>query len=78
MKTKSDFFFIEIEHLREKILFSFHIYIFNSLNNKFNTFLYANSPLNEEKKSFLVFILDRGGKIAILKKQQKTFFRNLN
>jgi HD-GYP domain-containing protein (c-di-GMP phosphodiesterase class II) len=77
MKTKSDFFFIEIEHLREKILFSFHIYIFNSLNNKFNTFLYANSPLNEEKKSFLVFILDRGGKIAILKKQQKTFLKTM-
>lgn len=75
MKTKSDFFLIEEEHLKEKTLFSFHLYIFNPQNNKFNTFLFANSPLSDEKKSFLNFILDHGGKLAVLVKQQKTFLR---
>ena len=77
MKTKSDFFLIEEEHLKEKILFSFHIYIYNPLNDRFNTFLHANSPLSDEKKSFLKFIMDRGGKLAILKKQEKTFLRSM-
>ncbi|MEC7182581.1 MAG: hypothetical protein VXW15_07705 [Bdellovibrionota bacterium] len=75
MKTKSDFFIIEEEHLKEKTLFSFHLYIFNPQNKKFNTFLFANSPLSYEKKSFLNFILDRGGKLAVLVKQQRTFLR---
>jgi len=77
MKTKSDFFLIEEEHLKEKILFSFHIYIYNPINDRFNSFLYANSPLSDEKKSFLKFIMDRGGKLAILKKQEKTFLRSM-
>ena len=73
MKNEHDFFLIEYEHLEGKNLFPFQIYIFNPIHKKFSLFLNGNRPLTNELKSFLDYLLDKGGKIAILKKQRRTF-----
>jgi len=73
MKNEHDYFLIEYEHLEGKNLFPFQIYIFNPIHKKFSLFLNGNRPLTNELKSFLDYLLDKGGKIAILKKQRRTF-----
>ena len=73
MKTEYDFFLIEKEHLKGKKTFPFQLYIFNPAHKKYSMFLNGNRPLTKEHNDFLDFILERGGKLAILKNQRKTF-----
>lgn len=73
MKTEYDFFIIDKEHLKEKKTFPFQIYIFNPAHKKYSMFLNGNRPLTKEHNDFLDYILERGGKLAILKNQRKTF-----
>ena len=73
MKTEYDFFIIDKEHLKEKKTFPFQLYIFNPAHKKYSMFLNGNRPLTKEHNEFLDYILERGGKLAILKNQRKTF-----
>lgn len=73
MKNEFDFFFIEKEHLLNKELFPFQIYIYNPVHKIFNLFLNGNSPLTEELISFLDYLLEKGGTLAILRSQRRTF-----
>ncbi len=73
MKTEYDFFMIDIEHLKGKKTFPFQLYIFNPAHKKYSMFLNGNRPLTKEHCDFLNFMLERGGKLAILKNQRKTF-----
>ncbi len=73
MKTEYDFFIINKEHLKEKKIFPFQLYIFNPIQKKHSMFLNGNRPLTKEHNEFLDYILDRGGKLAVLKNQRKTF-----
>lgn len=73
MKTEYDFFIIEKVHLKEKKTFPFQLYIFNPEHKKYSMFLNGNRPLTKEHNDFLDYILERGGKLAILKNQRKTF-----
>lgn len=73
MKTEYDFFIIDKEHLKEKKTFPFQLYIFNPAHKKYSMFLNGNRPLTKEHNDFLDYILERGGKLAILKNQRKTF-----
>ena len=73
MKTEYDFFIISKEHLKEKKIFPFQLYIFNPFHKKHSMFLNGNRPLTKEHNDFLDYILDRGGKLAVLKNQRKTF-----
>ena len=73
MKTEYDFFMIDVEHLKGLKLFPFQLYIFNPAHKKYSLFLNGNRPLTKEHNDFLNFILDRGGKLAILKNQRRTF-----
>ena len=73
MKTEYDFFLIDVEHLKGKKTFPFQLYIFNPLHKKYSMFLNGNRPLTKEHNDFLNFILERGGKLAVLKNQRKTF-----
>ncbi|MBC7428653.1 MAG: hypothetical protein H7336_08590 [Bacteriovorax sp.] len=73
MKTEYDYFVIDIEHLKEKKTFPFQLFIFNPSHKKFSLFLNGNRPLTKEHESFLNYILELGGKLAILKNQRKTF-----
>lgn len=73
MKTEYDFFVIDKEHLKGKKTFPFQLYIFNPAHKKFSMFLNGNRPLTKEHSEFLDYILERGGKLAILKNQRKTF-----
>lgn len=77
MSIEKKFFHIELEHLKGQILFPFHLYIYNPYNKKYSPFIFANSPFSEEKKSFLGFILDKKGKLAVPMGQKKTFLRNM-
>ncbi|MCB9061771.1 MAG: hypothetical protein H6622_09640 [Halobacteriovoraceae bacterium] len=76
--SKKSYFHIELEHLKNENLFPFHIYVFNPQSKTYSAFLYGNSPLDEEKKEFLEFIVSKGGKIAIERKQKKTFLKNMD
>ena len=78
MKTEYDFFIIERELLKEKNLFPFQLYIFNPVHKKYSMFLNGNRPLTKELETFLDFLMDKGGKIAILKKQRRTFLTALD
>lgn len=73
MKTEYDFFLINKEHLKGKKTFPFQLYIFNPDYKNYSLFLNGNRPLTKEHNDFLDYILERGGKIAILKNQRRTF-----
>jgi HD-GYP domain-containing protein (c-di-GMP phosphodiesterase class II) len=73
MKTEYDYFMIDKKHLKEKKTFPFQLFIFNPAFKKFSMFLNGNRPLTKEHSEFLDFILEKGGKIAILKNQRRTF-----
>jgi response regulator RpfG family c-di-GMP phosphodiesterase len=73
MKTEYDFFMIERAHLKDKNIFPFQIYIFNPIHKKYSMFLNGNRPLTKELDTFLTFLVERGAKIAVLKKQRRTF-----
>jgi response regulator RpfG family c-di-GMP phosphodiesterase len=73
LKTEYDFFIIDRDHLKEKRTFPFQIYIYNPVHKKFSMFLNGNRPLSKELEAFLDYLLEKGGKIAVLKKQRRTF-----
>ena len=73
MKSEYDFFMIEYDHLKGKKTFPFQIYVFNPIHKKYTMFLNGNRPLTNELETFLGFLLEKGGQLAILKKQRRTF-----
>jgi HD-GYP domain-containing protein (c-di-GMP phosphodiesterase class II) len=73
MYSEFDFFLIEKVNLKEKKTFPFQVYIFNPEQKKFSLILNGNRPLTKEIDEFINFLTERGGKLAILKKQRKTF-----
>ncbi len=73
MKTEYDFFIIDRDHLKGKRTFPFQLYVFNPIHKKYSMFLNGNRPMTRELETFMDFMLERGGKIAILKKQRRTF-----
>jgi len=73
MKTEYDFFIIDRDHLKDRRTFPFQLYIYNPVHKKFSMFLNGNRPLTKELETFMDFLLERGGKIAVLKKQRRTF-----
>lgn len=73
MYTEYDFFIIDKAHFKEKKIFPFQVYIYNTVHKKFSLILNGNRPLTKEVEEFIEFSLERGGQIAILRKQRKTF-----
>ena len=73
MYSEFDFFEIEKVHLKGKKTFPFQLYIFNPIHKKFSLVLNGNRPLTRELNTFIDFLLDKGGRLAVLKKQKKTF-----
>lgn len=73
MRTEYDFFIIERDHLKEKKIFPFQLFVFNPIHKKFSMFLNGNRPLTKELETFLNYLLEKGAKIAILKNQRRTF-----
>lgn len=73
MKTEYDFFLIDKTHLKDKKIFPFQLFVFNPVHKKFSLVLNGNRPLTRELADFIDYLLDQGGKLAILKKQKKTF-----
>lgn len=73
MKTEYDFFMIERENLKGKKTFPFQLYLFNPLHKKYSLFLNGNRPMTKELDSFLDFLIEKGGKLAVLKNQRRTF-----
>mgnify|MGYP001151106209 CR=1 FL=1 len=73
MSVVNNYFFISQEDLGGKRVLPYHLFIYNPNNESVSPFLKANSPLIEDKKDFLEFILSKGGRLAVDKKQKKTF-----
>jgi len=63
--------------LKEEKIFPFQLYIFNPISKTYTMFLNGNRPLTMISISLWIFRL-RGGKIAILKKQRRTFLTAVN
>lgn len=76
MSENRDYFHIEFEMLKDDHLFPFHLHVFNPSNSKYSPFLYANSPLDEKKREFIEYIIERGGELAIQTNQKRTFLTN--
>lgn len=73
MKNEYDYFSIEREHLLNKKVFPFQIYIYNPIHRNYNLFLNGNNPLTDELEFFLITLLEKGGTLAILRSQRRTF-----
>lgn len=73
MSLVSNYFFISQDDLGNKRVFPYHLFVYNPSNESVSAFLKANSPLIEDKLDFLEFILSKGGRLAVDKKQKKTF-----
>jgi HD-GYP domain-containing protein (c-di-GMP phosphodiesterase class II) len=73
MKTEYDYFAIDKEHLKGAKIFPFQLFIFNPLHKKYTMFLNGNRPMTKEHSDFLDYLLERGGKLAVLKNQRRTF-----
>lgn len=78
MHSEYDFFDIEKDNLKGKKTFPFQLFIFNPTHRKYSLFLNGNRPLTKELETFLDFLLDKGGRIAILRKQRRTFLMAQN
>lgn len=77
---EKEYFNIDIEVLdaEDERTFSFHLYVFHPINKAYTLFLHANSPLTKDKYQFLMFIVERGGKVAISTTQKITFLQTMN
>ena len=73
MHSEYDFFIIEKINLKDKRIFPFQVYVFNPVHKKFSLVLNGNRPLTKEVDAFIDFILEKGGQLAILKRQKRTF-----
>jgi HD-GYP domain-containing protein (c-di-GMP phosphodiesterase class II) len=73
MKNEYDFFKIDRANLKEKNIFPFQLYVYNPIHKKYSMFLNGNRPLTQELVTFLDYLLDKGGELAVLKKQRRTF-----
>ncbi len=77
MKAEIDFFLIDKEHLKGQRTFPFQLFIMNPIHKKFTLFLNANRPMSKELDNFLDYIVSKGGFLAVLRKQKKTFLKAL-
>jgi len=73
MKTEYYFFEITKDHLKGKKTFPFQLFIYNPVHKNYSLVLNGNRPLTKELEAFIDYLIDRGGKLSILKKQKKTF-----
>lgn len=73
MNHEYDFFTIDKAHLKNKKMFPFQLYIFNPIHHNYSLVLNGNRPMTSEINNFIHYLLEKGGKLAILKKQKKTF-----
>lgn len=75
MKAEIDFFLIDKTHLKGERTFPFQLYLMNPVHKRFTLFLNANRPMSKELESFLDYLLSKGGLLAVLRKQKKTFLK---
>jgi response regulator RpfG family c-di-GMP phosphodiesterase len=75
MKSEYDYFVIEKENLKNKKIFPFQLFIFNPIQKKYTLILNGNRPITKDMDNFISFLLEKGGKLAVLKNQKKTFLQ---
>ena len=78
MSIPSELFHIDIEHLGDRKIFPFHIYVYNPQSQSYSPYLFANSPMGNDKWEFIQFITEKGGEIAVDKKQKRTFLHEMS
>lgn len=75
MKSEIDFFLIDKDHLKGNRTFPFQLYVMNPIHKRFTMFLNANRPMSKELETFLDYLISKGGVLAVLRKQKKTFLK---
>ncbi len=78
MNIPNSLFHIEKEHLKEKLIFPFHLYVHNPQSKSYSLFLPANCPLDADKMQFIDLVESKGGELAIDNKQKKTFLHHMD
>jgi len=63
--------------LGDRKIFSFQLYLYNPLNNKYYLFLHGNNPLISDRWQLMSTILGNGGGLAIRIDQKNTFLTTL-
>lgn len=76
--NESELFEIGISQLRDIDVFPFHLYVFNPNKKSYSLYLEANTPLTEQKLTFIQYILQRKGKLAISNGQKLTFLSHMS
>ncbi len=76
--NESELFEISLDHLKDIDVFPFHLYVFNPNKKSYNLYLEANTPLTDQKLTFIQYILQRKGKVAISNGQKQTFLSHMN
>ena len=71
-----DFFLIEKTHLKEAKTFPFQLFVHNPIDKTFYLFLTGNQPLTKHLNSLLDLIIEKGAKLAVLRKQKRTFLQS--
>lgn len=75
--NEKELFEITISHLKDVEVFPFHLYVYNPSKKAYNLYLEANTPLSDQKLTFIQYILQRKGKLAISNKQKLTFLSHM-
>lgn len=75
MKSEVDYFLIDKTHLKGDRTFPFQLFVMNPVHKRFTMFLNANRPMSKELEAFLDYLLSKGGHLAVLRKQKKTFLK---
>ena len=74
MNKENTYFHIDFDQIGKKNhLFPYHIYVCHPISKLYTPYLFANSPLTPEKKSFLEMLINKGAEIAISMAQKNTF-----
>jgi hypothetical protein len=74
---ESDIFEIGLQHLKDIEVFPFHLYVLNPNKKSYGIYLEANTPLTEQKLTFIQYILQIKGKLAISNGQKITFLSHM-
>lgn len=77
-QNSENYFHVDLELLKPKAyaIYPFQIFVYHPIAKNYNVFLHGNSPLTKEKLEFLKFITQKGGEVAISRKQKRTFLHS--